>query len=200
MEEVFRNMFYFMRHRERQIQSDALGSIGNVCVRHHKFLMESKLKMLYIDILTHELYPVEHKVKVLNNIELFLVEEELRMIKQDQHWKEYQDKENLKEMGDVSSGMASTVIQVYLKAVLDAFLHESVECRAAGRKVISIILQQGLVHPAQIVPYLICMATDWQQSISHAADRDLQVIYITYNSYRDHRDLCKIKVTGQKFD
>ena len=90
-------------------------------------------------------------------------------------------------MGDVSSGMASTVIQVYLKAILESFLHPKPECRLASLKVISIILSQGLVHPAQIVPYLICMATDSQTRISHAADRDLQVslfflvIYVLHN-------------------
>ena len=101
--------------------------------------------------------------------------------------KDVQEKENLKEMGDVSSGMASTVIQVYLKAILESFLHPKPECRLASLKVISIILSQGLVHPAQIVPYLICMATDSQTRISHAADRDLQVslffmiIYVLHN-------------------
>ena len=87
MEEVFRTLFYFMRHDRREIQSDALHAIGFVCVRHHKFMLESKLKMLYIDILTHELYPEQHKIKVLNNIENFLVEEEARMIRMDQHCK-----------------------------------------------------------------------------------------------------------------
>ena len=89
--------------------------------------------------------------------------------------KELKEKENLKEMGDVSSGMASTVIQVYLKAVMESYLHPKPECRIASLKVISIILSQGLVLPAQIVPYLICMATDSQTRISHAADRDLTV-------------------------
>ena len=78
-------------------------------------------------------------------------------------------------MGDVSSGMASTVIQVYLKAILDSFLHAKAECRLAAVKVIGIILSQGLVNPAQIVAYLICMATDETTKISHAADRDLKV-------------------------
>lgn len=80
-------MFYFMRHNKREIQSDALHAIGFVCVRHHNFMLESKLKMLYIDILTNELYPVQHKIKVLTNIESFLSEEEIRMIKMDQHCK-----------------------------------------------------------------------------------------------------------------
>lgn len=78
-------------------------------------------------------------------------------------------------MGDVSSGMASTVIQVYLKPILDSFLHAVNDCRLAALKVTALILAQGLVHPAQIVPYLICMATDENTRIAHAADRDLQV-------------------------
>ena len=80
-------MFYFMRHNKREIQSDALHAIGNVCVRHHKFMLESKLKMLYIDILTQSFYPEQHKSKVLNNIESFLIEEELEMIRRDKSCK-----------------------------------------------------------------------------------------------------------------
>jgi len=59
-------------------------------------------------------------------------------------------KENLKEMGDVSSGMASTVIQLYLKGILNSFLHTSVQVRQAVLKVIQLILAQGLVHPVQV--------------------------------------------------
>ena len=58
--------------------------------------------------------------------------------------------ENLKEMGDVSSGMASTVIQLYLKEILESFLHPNVGVRQAALKVIQLILQQGLVHPVQV--------------------------------------------------
>ena len=50
-------------------------------------MMESKLKTLYIDIMTQSFYPTEHKVKVLSNVESFLVEEEARMIRQDKHCK-----------------------------------------------------------------------------------------------------------------
>ena len=55
------------------------------------------------------------------------MEEEIRMIAQDKKWKEYQEKENLKEMGDVTSGMASTVIQIFLSSVLESFIHPSVK-------------------------------------------------------------------------
>ena len=67
---------------------------------------------------------------MLQNIETYLTEEEVRMITQDKKWKENQEKENLKEMGDVSSGMASTIIQIYLSSVLDSFIHPSVQVRS----------------------------------------------------------------------
>lgn len=64
---------------------------------------------------------------MLNNIETYLVEEEVRMMQLDKNWKEYAEKENLKEMGDVTSGMASTVIQIFLQSILDSFVHPSVQ-------------------------------------------------------------------------
>ncbi len=96
---------------------------------------------------------------------------------------EYSKSENLKEMGDVTSGMASTVIQVYLKHVLNSFIHPEVKARHAALKVINLILQQGLVHPVQIVPYLICMSTDSQSVVAHSADVQLQDIEKKYPGF-----------------
>ena len=79
-------MFYFMGHKRREIQSDSLNALGFVCVRHHSFMLESKLlKFLYLEILEQDSYLTEHKVQVLKNIELYLQQEEIRMIKQDKH-------------------------------------------------------------------------------------------------------------------
>lgn len=56
-------------------------------------------------------------------------------------------------MGDVSSGMASTVIQLYLKEILDSFLHSSTVVRSSAIKVVQLVLAQGLVHPVQVLSY-----------------------------------------------
>ena len=58
--------------------------------------------------------------------------------------------ENLKEMGDVSSGMASTVIQLYLKEILQSYLNPDLQVRQPALRVIQLVLQQGLVHPVQV--------------------------------------------------
>lgn len=74
--------------------------------------------------------------------------------------------EDLKEMGDVSSGMASRVIQIYLKEILRSFLHRDTGVRMWAMRVVEIVLRQGLVHPVQIVPFLICLSTDPEREVS----------------------------------
>lgn len=73
--------------------------------------------------------------------------------------------EDLKEMGDISSGMSSRVIQIYLKEILNCFLNKEYHVRSMAMGVIDIVLRQGLVHPVQIVPYLICLSTDLEKEV-----------------------------------
>ena len=47
--------------------------------------------------------------------------------------------------------MASTVIQVYLKQILESFFHKSNPVRLAALGVTTLILKQGLVHPVQVI-------------------------------------------------
>ena len=46
--------------------------------------------------------------------------------------------------------MASTVVQLYLKQVLEAFYHEHSQVRITALNVVQLILRQGLVHPVQV--------------------------------------------------
>lgn len=69
-------------------------------------------------------------------------------------------------MGDISSGMSSRVIQIYLKEILNCFLNHEQQVRSMAMAVVDIVLRQGLVHPVQIVPYLICLSTDPETEVS----------------------------------
>ena len=77
------------------------------------------------------------------------------------------EKQNLNELGDVTSGMASTVIQILFQSIFDSFVHPSVEVntsaarreftflfesqvRHVALKAIQLFLAQGLVHPVQV--------------------------------------------------
>lgn len=58
--------------------------------------------------------------------------------------------EDLKEMGDISSGMSSSIMQIYLKQVLESFFHSQSTVRHFALSVIILTLSQGLVHPVQV--------------------------------------------------
>lgn len=59
--------------------------------------------------------------------------------------------EDLKEMGDISSGMSSSIMQLYLKQVLEAFFHTQSSVRHFALNVIALTLNQGLIHPVQVI-------------------------------------------------
>ncbi|KAK2582564.1 hypothetical protein KPH14_004854 [Odynerus spinipes] len=194
-DQVFETLNYFVHQDNDDIRHFTLSAIGSLCIRHYEFMLVPELKELYHNLLTSENALVHMRIQVLNNIEIYLQEEEKRMIKQDLEWSKMSKQENLKEMGDVSSGMASTVIQLYIKEILESFLHANISVRHAALKVIQLILAQGLVHPVQIVPYLICMSTDCEKAVSHSADKQLQDIEKKYPGFIHMKSQFGIKLS-----
>ncbi|XP_013182158.1 PREDICTED: nipped-B protein [Papilio xuthus] len=196
-EQVFGTLMFFVALDDEDFVSHTLKALGSVCVRHYELMLRADLKEFYHQLLTSDLAPIEMKADVLKNIEMYLQEEEQRMIRQDKEWSKRSKHENLKEMGDVSSGMASTVIQLYLKEILGSFLHPSTVVRSSAMKVVQLVLAQGLVHPVQIVPYLICMSTDVEVTVSHTADKNLQDIDKKYPGFIHMKAQLGIKLSYQ---
>ncbi|XP_029051204.1 nipped-B-like protein isoform X1 [Osmia bicornis bicornis] len=194
-DQVFETLNYFVHLDNDDIRQFTLSAIGSLCIRHYEFMLLPELKELYHHLLTSENALVHMRIQVLNNVEVYLQEEDKRMIKQDMEWAKMSKQENLKEMGDVSSGMASTVIQLYVKEILESFLHANISVRHAALKVIQLILAQGLVHPVQIVPYLICMSTDCEKAVSHSADKQLQDIEKKYPGFIHMKSQLGIKLS-----
>ena len=59
--------------------------------------------------------------------------------------------------------------------VLECVVQGNVGVRHSALRVIQLVLAQGLVHPVQIVPYLVCMSSDCEEAVAHSADKQLQV-------------------------
>ncbi|KAK2190753.1 hypothetical protein NP493_71g05048 [Ridgeia piscesae] len=139
-------------------------------------MLGQDMRELYIDLLTRKEAPVKMCCQVLRNMLMYLMEEEARMIKADQKWKKLQNKEDLKEMGDIQSGHDVCLSCVFLLQILESFFHHhsQVQVRMIALSVITLILRQGLVHPVQIVPYLISMGTDSDSTIRTKADQQVQ--------------------------
>jgi len=62
-------------------------AIGSLCIRHYDLMLGMDLKGLYYRLLVDPDAPLSMRAQVLYNIEMYLQEEESRMIKQDQECK-----------------------------------------------------------------------------------------------------------------
>uniref|UniRef100_A0A2C9MAH1 Nipped-B protein n=1 Tax=Biomphalaria glabrata TaxID=6526 RepID=A0A2C9MAH1_BIOGL len=194
-ETVFDVFIYFVGHEDEDVQVKALTAIGFFACRHYTFMLGPVLKDLYTRLLTDDKASVKLRCQVLRNLQVYLTEEELQMSKSDAEWKKHSKTEDLKEMGDVQSGMASTVMQVYLKELLEAFFHENSQVRLTALNVVTLVLKQGLVHPVQCIPYLISMGTDTEQSIRVKADQQLQEIEKKYPGFTHMKALQGMKAS-----
>ncbi|CAG9827909.1 unnamed protein product [Diabrotica balteata] len=180
-DQVYRTMLCFLQKDSIDIQVNTLKAIGIICSRYYQFLWENQLlKTFYYEQLASKEASLLIRVEILNNIENFLKEEDIRLIEDNKNWHKISKKTDLKQMDDVSSGIASMVIQYYLKVILNCYVHDSLQIRQAVFRVVHMILRQGLVHPIHIVPYLICMSTDCEQMVALNADKSLNEIENRY--------------------
>ncbi|XP_013793614.1 nipped-B-like protein A [Limulus polyphemus] len=192
---VFNVMMYFAQHGDEDIRHKALSGLGFMMIRHYDLMLGVDVKNLYHYLLTSPGAPVNMKCQVLKNLTNYLLEEEAQMIQKDAEWSKVAKSEDLKEMGDITSGMASTVIQIYLKQVLESILHFQPSVRKAALHVVQLILGQGLVHPVQVVPYLICMGADNEQVIRTKADQLLQEIEKKYPGFVQMKALAGVRLS-----
>lgn len=182
-DETFESLFYFASQPHNEIRRDSLSALGHFCIQNYDYLVDGKLRNLFCDILTSDKYDVDVKMIVLRNIRMYLDDADISMSMKDKDWQKQSLIENLSDMNDVASGMASRIIQLYLKEILSSLLNKDNNVRSNAIKVIQLVLRQGLVHPMTIVPYLICVSTDPLRENAHRADHHLQEIDKQYPGF-----------------
>ncbi|KRZ09115.1 Nipped-B-like protein, partial [Trichinella zimbabwensis] len=148
-EQAFQLLLAFTRHREEDLKRKAFVSIGLFCVHYSDYLLRAELKELYQNILTDPESEINVRTQVLRNLESFLNEEERKMLNSYATWETNRKVENLKEMGETTSGLSSSVIQCYLPGVLNCYFNVDQTVRTVASEVVLLTLQQGLVHPGQ---------------------------------------------------
>jgi cohesin loading factor subunit SCC2 len=166
-DEIFGTLFFFLNSNIQPLQREILQALGYFCVTNCEYLTRQEIRDYYNYLLGRVCDQNELKIMVLKNVLLYLMEEENKMTRNDKDCRNFslifrqnlkflslgqtQSKtEDLKEMGDISSGMSSRVIQIYLKEILNCFLNGDFNVRLMAMRVIEIVLRQGLVHPVQI--------------------------------------------------
>ncbi|KRF81724.1 nipped-B protein isoform X1 [Drosophila virilis] len=180
---VFECLMFFCGCSNHEIRKQALISLGSFCVMNDDYLTRSELKQFYCDLLSSSSNDAGTKIICMRNIWIYLTESEMFMHNKEKEWEKQSKHEDLKEMNDVSSGMASRIIQLYLEEILDCFLNRDDAVRLWAVKVVQIVLRQGLVHPVRMVPYLICLSTDLKVESAHRADALLKDIDKTYSGF-----------------
>ncbi|KAH8272136.1 hypothetical protein KR018_001754, partial [Drosophila ironensis] len=182
-DDVFECLMFFCNCENPEIRKQALISLGSFCVLNDNYLTRIELKKLYCEILSSTTNNAGFKIICMRNVWIYLTESEMFMHNKEKEWEKQSKHEDLKEMNDVSSGMASRIIQLYLEEILDCFLNRDDSVRLWAVKVIQIVLRQGLVHPVRMVPYLICLSTDYKIESAHRADALLKDIDKTYSGF-----------------
>nr|XP_054508866.1 nipped-B-like protein isoform X3 [Agelaius phoeniceus] len=182
-DKVLELLMYFTKHSDEEVQTKAIIGLGFAFIQHPSLMFEQEVKTLYNSILSDKNCSVNLKIQVLKNLQTYLQEEDTRMQQADRDWKKVAKQEDLKEMGDISSGMSSSIMQLYLKQVLEAFFHNQSSVRHFALNVIALTLNQGLIHPVQCVPYLIAMGTDPEPSMRNKADQQLVEIDKKYAGF-----------------
>ncbi|XP_032874697.1 nipped-B-like protein [Amblyraja radiata] len=196
-EKVLELLLYFTKHEDEEVQTKAIIGLGFVFIQHPDLMFEHEVKNLYNNILRDKEASIGLKIQVLKNLQTYLQEEDCRMQQADKDWKKVAKQEDLKEMGDISSGMSSSIMQLYLKQVLEAFFHTHSPVRQFALNVIALTLNQGLVHPVQCVPYLIAIGTDPESAMRSKSDQQLVEIDKKYTGFVHMKAVAGMKMSYQ---
>ncbi|XP_054468120.1 nipped-B-like protein [Anoplopoma fimbria] len=196
-DKVLELLLYFTTHEDEEVQIKAITGLGFQFIMHPELMFVQDVKVLYNNTLSDEKSLVTLKIQVLKNLQTYLQDEDSRMQEADREWKQQSKQEDLKEMGDISSGMSSSIMQIYLKQVLESFFHSQSTVRHFALSVITLTLSQGLVHPVQCVPYLIAMGTDPEPTMKNKADQQLVDIDKKYSGFIHMKAVAGLKMSYQ---
>ncbi|KAJ2784479.1 Sister chromatid cohesion protein 2 [Coemansia javaensis] len=136
-----------------------------------------------------------HKLQVLRNFLEFLradAEQHAAQERRDRDAEREVDARALVgNVGDVGgAGVGASLMQTYLDRILDAIFASSAPAlRAAGFRVVSLVLEQGLAHPLKCMPALIALGTSSDPHIRAKALRLHQEMCFKYASFIHSRDL-----------
>lgn len=161
-QDLFETFLYFINNFHPEVQQKALIGLGSFLTRNSDYMIRDEIKNLYLKYIqgNESQVPFSLKSQIFANLTDYLNEEDQRNLAKSVELTKMHLKDDLKEMLDVQSGMASTIIQSYLKPILESYLTPNLTLRISVFSCLSMILNQGLVYPIECVPYLIAMTTD----------------------------------------
>jgi cohesin loading factor subunit SCC2 len=194
-QDLFAMFLYFIRNFDVDVQQKALYGLGSFLTRYSEFMMKDEVKSLYMDYIKRASAPVTLKSQVFQNLTDYLTEEDHKNLAKSVELSKSHCKDDLKEMLDVQSGMASTIIQSYLRSILDSYLTANLALRVNVFNCLSLILNQGLVYPIECVPYLIAMTTDVEKKIQSKALTHLTELQKAHPNFVQSKSIAGVNIS-----
>uniref|UniRef100_H2ZDM6 Nipped-B protein n=1 Tax=Ciona savignyi TaxID=51511 RepID=H2ZDM6_CIOSA len=206
-EKVYDCIYYFTRLDRgnpdaEELCTFAMRSLGLLMIQDPNMMFLPTTRDLYKSLLSPSQSSDKLKKQVLLNLQTYLQTEDVKMqaateasIKKAKH--SASAEQSIKEIKDVSSGMASSVMQLFLKEVLESFFHHHSILRHAALHTIYLTLQQGLVHPVQCVPYLIAAASDTDPVMHKEASQQLTELNKRYVGFVHTKALQGLRLAFQ---
>jgi len=174
IDKLFELLIYFLQINDSMIQLKTLVALGYFLQRYGHYLLDDPIRQIYHSYLVDSRSQTNQlRCQVLINLEDYFRDCIRRMAEQDIEYLQTTNEE-LKDTTDIHSEMASSIAQCYLRVILDTYLTNDEIIRQCVRKVVTCILNQGLVHPIQFIPYLIAMTTDHDINTQQNAEQNLQ--------------------------
>lgn len=183
------------------IKSRAIIALGFVIESDPRICLMPEVTEIYTNILQGNFAPAkdneQYCIQVLNNFRSYLsesIESDEEAVKTIQ-WAQ----ESLKTMAsneDDSGSTQSQIIQKYLSSILINALNPSNAIRRVAGNVIHVVHSGGHVHPLQLVPHLVAMTSDDDQTIRVRADHVLSEIERKYHGYVTMKHKEAILLTG----
>jgi cohesin loading factor subunit SCC2 len=195
-EDIFKLIVYFMKNFDFEVQLKALQGLGSFFCRYSEYMMRDDVKQVYLYFIKSQNLPHQIKNQVFQNLTDYLSEEDHRnMVKSSELAKTHDFKDDLKEMMDVQSGMASSIIQSYLKPILESYLTSNSNLRVNIFNCLSMVLTQGLVYPIECVPHLIAMTTDVDKKIQTKALSHLTNLFKAHPGIVQSKSIAGVKLS-----
>ena len=163
---LFDLFMHFVLNFESDVQLKSLLGLGFFLTTNSEYMIRDEVKNLYLKYIRCDEKQLDNKnlfalkAQVFANLTDYLNEEDKRNLFKSVQLAKTHCKDDLKEMLDVQSGMASTIVQCYLRPILESYLTTNAQVRSSVFSCLSLILNQGLVYPIECVPYLVAMTTD----------------------------------------
>ncbi|KAJ3284338.1 Sister chromatid cohesion protein 2 [Borealophlyctis nickersoniae] len=203
LDTVYESFMFFSGSKvnDKMTSSITLTALGHLFISHPQLMLRNDARALMDTILDGD--TVSLKIELLRVFSEFLKSEQNRMIEQAEKKEAAaasaggQDIDvkvligNADEMGD--AGVSSSLMQLYLTRILDCMLDTKQELMLIAFDAVTLILEQGLVHPILCMPAVVAMESNNDPVIRERAFKLHQHLHSKHTSFIHTKNIDCVK-------